>query len=808
MFLMPWILFGGFLAGIPVVIHLLHRQKIQPIAWGAMQFLLESPLKIRRRKKIDNWLLMLVRMAILAILVVLLARPVLKTTDLKTNIPFDVAVVIDHSMTMGMRTSAVPIPASAGGGPAPTGQTLYEQGVDVAEKISRMLPSGGTMSIVLAEHSPRIVTASPVKMGLSERSTDGSPAGQWAADLNALHKLKPGTTKGNIAPAVAAARDLVSHGNNTHKWILVISDQQRTNWDPGNDGLWKLALGISDNPNSPSTTPVYSYPITANNAGLAGTSATPLANISVRGLLVMPAFVGVHRPSEILATVANSGGTDLSGIPLTLSVDGHSVASQELAHLAPGESATARFDYYFPDPGSHWIKVESTLVDALDADNAAYGAINVWPKLRVLVVDGALTAAAQYPQAAFLQAAMQPVDPAIDPVTLIDPRIISVSKFTKVRLEDYPVIILNDVPRLSAAMVDQLAARAQAGNGVWIILGPRTENSFINDVLAKSPLAPIKTTGITHAPPPPTASAASSSAPAPIGADIREPANPAVELLTDSGEHSALADVTLRAWWNLTPLSDQLRTIISTTGSNAQPIVLETPQGKLGGHCVIWSIPTGNLDWSNLPLVSGFVPLVNETLFHLASGQDVGEPRQVDAGAPLVWTGPASRPLDSVTLVSPDGARRTLQPELRGDHYFVQADGTDQPGLYQMQFLAAAQAGATRPPDAFFAVNIDPAELDPAILSASDLDAMQTKGFLKGTLTAQTLANAMNATQGDYDLWWLLAVGILLLLLLETWMTRRLVRQQSGAALAQTGLADVLPAGTLITKNQPQETPA
>jgi len=108
-FLMMSLLGAGALAAalavIPLIVHLLHRQKVTPVAWGAMQFLLESPLRVRRRRKIDNWLLMLVRMAILVLLAFLLCRPVWKTNALATSSPVDVAVVIDHSMTMGMRQS-------------------------------------------------------------------------------------------------------------------------------------------------------------------------------------------------------------------------------------------------------------------------------------------------------------------------------------------------------------------------------------------------------------------------------------------------------------------------------------------------------------------------------------------------------------------------------------------------------------------------------------------------------------------------------------------------------------------------------
>src|SRR4051812_24239600 len=93
-FLMMSMMAAGALAAglavIPLIVHLLHRQKVTPVAWGAMQFLLESPLKVRRRRKIDNWLLMLVRMGILVLLVFLLCRPVWKTQALATSTPVDV----------------------------------------------------------------------------------------------------------------------------------------------------------------------------------------------------------------------------------------------------------------------------------------------------------------------------------------------------------------------------------------------------------------------------------------------------------------------------------------------------------------------------------------------------------------------------------------------------------------------------------------------------------------------------------------------------------------------------------------------
>lgn len=796
MFLMTSILGGCALAVIPIIVHLLHRQKVTPLAWGAMQFLLESPLKVKRRRKIDNLLLMLVRMAILLILALLLARPAIRTTSLTTTTPVDVAVVIDHSMTMGLRTAAAP---GQGAAPAAGNGTLFDRGIDVAERVSKMLPSSGTMSIVLAEHSPRVVTPVPLKMGIDARANDGTPRGEWGRDLDMLRKLKPGMTKGNMAPAVASARELLLHGSNTRKIILVVSDHQRTNWEPGEETEWKLALGnagtVDDRVGGIA---VYSMPVNPEQANAGAT----VVNISVRGISVTPAFLGVHRPAQVFASLTNSGTGALGTVPVQLWVDGKPVSSQSISGLAAGESRTVRFDYYFPQAGSHWIKVRADMVDALEADNEATAAVEVHPKLPVLVVDGKLSGGAAFPAAEFLTAAMQPVDPTIDGVALIDPKVISIAELADsgggVRLEDYPIVILNDVPRLTLEMANKLAAQAQAGNGVWIILGPRTEQSFINDVLVKSQLAPISAKGIAKAP---VAAGGAVGIPAePVTVDIKEPANGALAVMTASGgsggEHSALSDVNLRAWWQVVPVAPEMRTVAATT--TGDPLMLEMNLGKLGGRVVLWTTPVGDLAWNNIPLMgASFVPLVNETLFHLASGQDAGQPRQIDAGGVIVWTGPNTQPIDSATIVSPDGASRTLQPELRGDHYYVADNETSVPGLYEMRFTAPPRSGAVAPPTAYFSVNIDRAELDPAEISPADVDWFKSHGFLKGVLNDQTLLKAMDATQGGYELWWVLGIFLLGFLLVEVAMTYRLAREQAGASLEEEGLAGVMPAGVV-----------
>src|SRR5947209_12828070 len=96
----------AFLA-IPPIIHLLNRRRYEVIDWGAMQFLQVSEVT-RRRLMLEEVLLMLLRMGLLAVLVFALAAPFLTTSlgsQLGTRPNRDVVLVFDGSYSMGATTA-------------------------------------------------------------------------------------------------------------------------------------------------------------------------------------------------------------------------------------------------------------------------------------------------------------------------------------------------------------------------------------------------------------------------------------------------------------------------------------------------------------------------------------------------------------------------------------------------------------------------------------------------------------------------------------------------------------------------------
>ena len=100
----PGLLWTGLaLAAVPILIHLFFRRRHRVVRWAAMEFLLAALRKQKRRIEIENLILLLLRIALIALLGFAIARPAVQAASLN---PFGggaraVALVIDTSASMG-----------------------------------------------------------------------------------------------------------------------------------------------------------------------------------------------------------------------------------------------------------------------------------------------------------------------------------------------------------------------------------------------------------------------------------------------------------------------------------------------------------------------------------------------------------------------------------------------------------------------------------------------------------------------------------------------------------------------------------
>lgn len=100
----PWLFLGGIgLLAAPIIIHLLNKRKFRIVEWAAIEFLLEADKQNRRRIRLENWLLLLLRCLAVLLIALLLARPFRPQSvagGTLQSVRFERIIVLDDSLSM------------------------------------------------------------------------------------------------------------------------------------------------------------------------------------------------------------------------------------------------------------------------------------------------------------------------------------------------------------------------------------------------------------------------------------------------------------------------------------------------------------------------------------------------------------------------------------------------------------------------------------------------------------------------------------------------------------------------------------
>src|SRR5262249_47818478 len=93
---------GAALAALPVILHLFMRQTPKHVIFPALRLVRERQRRSKKRMRIKNWLLLLARMAILALMALALARPTLYSQIPlgDQSVPTALGLVFDTSLSM------------------------------------------------------------------------------------------------------------------------------------------------------------------------------------------------------------------------------------------------------------------------------------------------------------------------------------------------------------------------------------------------------------------------------------------------------------------------------------------------------------------------------------------------------------------------------------------------------------------------------------------------------------------------------------------------------------------------------------
>src|SRR5260370_35797686 len=93
---------GAALAALPVILHLFMRQKPRHVIFPALRLIRERQKRSRKKLRVKNWLLLLARMPLLALMALALARPriVTEASIGEQEVPTAIGLVLDTRLSM------------------------------------------------------------------------------------------------------------------------------------------------------------------------------------------------------------------------------------------------------------------------------------------------------------------------------------------------------------------------------------------------------------------------------------------------------------------------------------------------------------------------------------------------------------------------------------------------------------------------------------------------------------------------------------------------------------------------------------
>jgi Aerotolerance regulator N-terminal/von Willebrand factor type A domain len=819
----PWILLGLVVLAIPIIIHLLNRRRYDIIDWGAMQFLQISEVT-RRKILIEELLLLLLRMALLAILVFVVAdmflpAPVAAATGWLVGaiVALLVAAIIALSFSV-IRSrpwllALVLVPVAA----ICFGLWEYVQTADWAKQFTKSTrPNRDVVLIFDASASMTALdptgTKSPAKAAqewalnyiedliagdnvavYQAREQPVPLVGELSIDrkrtAEVIRKLPPPSGSANWPEAVKQAHAVLARGPNTEREIILLSDGQKFSWsDPDTLFRWELLsaeLGYRNQESTNEPRPVIRVVQLGVDTpeSVAGAKPAPIPNWALAPLSSNRPVVPVGREVSFRSEILMGGQKEY--VPphkLRLEVDGkpvRDVPPPKQATLENGKVPVS-FTYRFGTPGSHLVSLileadrppdqrpeGYVLRDRVPGDNRQDFSVEVVGSLPVLLVDGDTSSAASGRRGVdFLRDALSP---ARDRHPVVQARVIGINEFSADSLagENRPrVVVFGNVASLNQAQQEAVSRFLVDGGGVLLTLGDRVDVAAYDTELYRDGEGwlPARLDG----------SEGDESKPK----DAARPdpgsfSHPALTLFRELGD-AGLGAARFSRWMKLTtPGKHSAATTagLLRTATAAFPFLVE--RTWQAGRVMVCAAPLDNTWNTNLTDTPAFVPLAHELIYYLAGARSAEF--NLAPGQAIRYRMAKSSAADEFQLQPPSGARTKLTTEV-GIPDTLQAQVLPQDRGAVLVFEGVRETGVwrlTTPDNAtvYYSVQSDPRESD--LTPSSEEDREKVKKFMP--LTYTTEGEAEHRAAPSVDIWLYLLLGMIALLCSEVWMTRRMV---------------------------------
>ncbi|MFZ4817070.1 MAG: vWA domain-containing protein [Limisphaerales bacterium] len=433
---MPFLFTHAFLLsalaglGIPVLLHLLLKQRNPRMRVSTLRFFEIQETRSSSRRKLRNLLLLLLRLLVFALIVLAFARPYLPEGWGGTPQPQrrDMILVLDRSLSLRAIDS---------------GKPRWPAALAEARRILATLSEGDRAALI----------------GIGERAEVLSGFGPPSLILDRLKDLQPTVTRGDVGEALREAQSLVAALDSPGAAsVTVIGDLQRT----GADQLDRVSL--------PRWLPVQFIRV--------GPVVSP--NVAITDLR-LPA-----EPNGPLSMiVANYGDRPVQNRSVRCLLDGQPVS--EIA-FSRGAGVSESLEWKLPRLSAGWHEAEVQLKDsdALAEDNVRRLAFQVPERIRVIAVENRSQVRSFEEQTFFVAAALDPFFGATNSgqggfvVDILRPEAVAAAVSPHRTRPGPDVVLLPAMRSLPGEAVAALNAWVEQGGGVFFFGGDSLEPSRFN----------------------------------------------------------------------------------------------------------------------------------------------------------------------------------------------------------------------------------------------------------------------------------------------------------------------------------------
>ena len=434
-FLNPYLLFGSLALAIPVLIHLVRREKSEIIPFSSLMFLLRVPKRSIRQQKMKNLLLMALRLLILALLVGAFARPYMTQPAkpaVNGNSNSGTVLLLDTSYSMQYGDNFKKLKAEA-------------------QKRIDALRASDRMAIVAFNESASLLS----------RPTSDKNALKAVVDT-----LEPSFAGTRYYEAFTLADRVLGEFGGDQKRLIIISDFQRNGW------------------NRSSRESVIGNDVKTETVNLA---VKDFNNVGIDSVIVeQPTSFTRTYNGRIIARIHNYSKDKPVVVPVTVSLDDKEVGRKQVT-VSANMTAVAEFTGFDLRLGFLKGRVRIEADDPLKVDNEFLFSIERREKLNVLVVDAGKAKQSLYLKQAYTSTADLPFE-----ITTV-----TASAITPEELSKHEVVIINDVPRLPDKVRDKMDELRKTGQGQLVVMGGNTDVDWWSGY-AKLPVKPLRRIFVAH----------------------------------------------------------------------------------------------------------------------------------------------------------------------------------------------------------------------------------------------------------------------------------------------------------------------